>query len=148
MQRIPVFISCLHRINSILASLAVCLILTAAYMRSKFAYDYSHQGHSPSTSSALRYLQLFFPPSPTFHPAIQSSDHPLSGSFITRHPFNPSNHTLIISFSVLLGVHTVFSVLHAPWILPRIGVHTFVYVSLLVWLGLFFGALGFWEALS
>src|SRR5260221_9876399 len=117
MQRIPVFISCLHRINSILASLAVCLILTAAYMRSTFAYDYSHQGRSPSTSSALRYLQLFlFPPSPTFHLAMQPSDHPLSGSFITRHPFSPSNHTLIISFSVLLGVQTIFSVLHSPWI--------------------------------
>lgn len=136
MQRIPVFISCLHRINSILASLAVCLILTAAYMRSTFAYNYSYNGRSP----ALRYLQLFFPPSPAFHPAIQPSN--------IQHPFRPSNYALIISFTVLLGVHTVFSVLHAPWILPRIGVHTFVYVNLLVWLGLFFGALGFWEALS
>jgi len=38
--------------------------------------------------------------------------------------------------------------MHTPWVLPKIGIHTYVYVSLLIWLGVFFGALGFWEVLT
>lgn len=136
MQQIPVFIFCLHRINSILASLAACLILSATYMRSKLAYDYSGQGSSLPGSTPN--FQLFFPPIPGNHSVIQSSES----------SFSPSNYALVISFTVLLSLHTIFSMLHTAWILPYIGVHTFVYASLLVWLGLFFVALGFWEVLS
>ena len=60
----------------------------------------------------------------------------------------PSNSELFLSFSVLLAIQILFSVMHTPWILPRVGVHTFVYVGFLVWLGIFFAALGFWEALT
>lgn len=137
-QQIPIFISCLHRINLILSSLGICLVLTASYMRSTFAYDYS----SPAGSSPKRDLRnsSFFPPPAWTNPTNQSRQ--------VVHKFTPSNRALICSFFTLLVVQTMLSVMHTPWILPRIGVHTFVYVSLLVWLGVFFGSLGFWEALS
>ncbi|KAF8797555.1 hypothetical protein BYT27DRAFT_7204351 [Phlegmacium glaucopus] len=100
--RIPVFLSCLHRLNSILSSLGICLLLTSAYMQSTFVL-------LPPIASNLP-LALTIPP-------------------------------IFISYT-LLGM------MHAPLILPRIGVHTFVYIELLVSLGFFFGALGVWGALS
>lgn len=119
-QRIPVFLSCLHRINSILSSLGATLLLTAAYMRSTFAY------HSPS---------------PNFY---WLSPNPITPA----QPFRPSNKTLIITFPVLLVVQALLTFMHTPWIMPRLGIHTFVYIGLLVSLGLFFGGLGVWEALT
>ncbi|KIM41803.1 hypothetical protein M413DRAFT_445020 [Hebeloma cylindrosporum] len=118
---IPVFISCLHRINSILSSLGITLLLTAAYMRSTFAY------HPP--------LDMRYNP-PTFAPIP-----------ITSPPFRPSNRTLLCTIPPILVVQTVLAMMHTPWILPRIGIHTFVYINLLVSLGYFFGGLGLWEAL-
>ncbi|KAF9528736.1 hypothetical protein CPB83DRAFT_790964 [Crepidotus variabilis] len=112
--RIPVFISCLHRINSILSSLGVCLLLSGAYLRSTLAI------HQPATKSGVEMSR----------------------------PFEPSNRSLIAMFWSLLLLQTVMSLMHTSWILPRIGIHTFVYVGLLVWLGVFFGALGYWEVLS
>ncbi|KAF8176264.1 hypothetical protein BJ912DRAFT_987198 [Pholiota molesta] len=118
--RIPVFLSCLHRINSILSSLGATLLLTAAYMRSTFAY------HPPSPN--LYWLS----PDPT----------------TPAQPFRPSNTTLLITFPILLVVQAMLTFMHTPWIMPRLGIHTFVYIGLLVSLGLFFGGLGVWEALT
>ncbi|PPQ75665.1 hypothetical protein CVT26_001893 [Gymnopilus dilepis] len=112
--RIPVFISCLHRINSILSSLGVCLILSAAYMKSTFAYSL----HSPTALS----------------PMVS--------------PPQPSNRLLWITLPCLLALQTILSMMHTPWILPKIGIHTFVYISLLTSLGVFFGGLGIWEVLT
>jgi hypothetical protein len=113
--RIPAFISCLHRINSILISLGSCLLLTSAYMRSSYSYHPSIPPPSMVVASALHH---------------------------------PSNKALSITAPVLLVIQTMLTVMHTPWILPRIGVQTFVYVTLLVSLLLLFGGLGIWEALS
>ena len=120
-QRIPVFISCLHRINSILSSLGICLLLTAAYMQSTFAV-------LALSSSA---------PSPT-----------PSTSFSKQHPGTASNQRLALTALPILVIYTLLAMMHTPLILPRIGIHTFVYVELLVSLGVFFGGLGMWDALS
>ncbi|KDR78338.1 hypothetical protein GALMADRAFT_138438 [Galerina marginata CBS 339.88] len=116
--RIPVFISCLHRINSILSSLGICLLLTAAYMQSTLAYYPPFAGPTP------------IPPT------------------LGIHPFQPSNRSLALTFPPVLILQTVLGMMHTPWILPRIGIHTFVYLELLASLGLFFGGLGVWEALT
>lgn len=39
------------------------------------------------------------------------------------------------------------SLLHTAWVLPKIGVPTYVYVNLLVSLVLFFAGLALWEVL-
>jgi hypothetical protein len=116
--RIPVFISCLHRINSILSSLGICLLLTSAYMQSTFAII------SPTSS-----------PSP-------SADHTSSQSSTA------SNQYLAITTIPILIIYTLLAMMHTPLILPRIGIHTFVYVELLVSLVVFFGGLAVWDALS
>ncbi|KAF9562887.1 hypothetical protein CPC08DRAFT_706404, partial [Agrocybe pediades] len=119
--RIPVFISCLHRINSILSSLGITLLLTGAYMRSTLVYH----------------------PLPT-----NLRDLGMSAFTMTlTAPFTPSNRLLNLMVPPLLVLQTILAMMHTPWILPRIGIHTFVYVGLLTSLGLFFGGLGVWEAL-
>lgn len=128
MIRIPVFLSCLHRINSILISLGVFLLLSAAYLRSTLAplpsgetsgdFEFRYPPRSSSSSS--------IPFKPTLH---------------------RTNRPIIITLTCVILVRLFLSFLHTTWILPRIGVHTFVYVSLMVSLGIFFLGLGVWEAL-
>ncbi|KAF9481582.1 hypothetical protein BDN70DRAFT_991745 [Pholiota conissans] len=118
---IPVFLSCLHRINSILFSIGASLLLSAAYMRSSFAYT-----SPPPSLFGLK----------------------LPNSVAPSHLFQPSNKTLIITLPVLLVVQALLTLMHTPWIMPRFGIHTVVYIGLLVSLGLFFGGLGLWEALT
>ncbi|KAH9477084.1 hypothetical protein JR316_0011000 [Psilocybe cubensis] len=115
--RIPVFISCLHRINSILSSLGICMLLTAAYMRSTFAYTH------PSTADSLVDL-----PTADQYPA--------------------SNRPLAYTIPPVLFVQALMSMMHTPWVLPRIGIHSFVYINSMISLGLFFGGLGVWEVLT
>ena len=62
--------------------------------------------------------------------------------------YHPSNKALTITVPILLFIQTVLTVMHTPWVLPRIGVQSFVYVTLLVSLLLLFGGLGIWEALT
>jgi hypothetical protein len=129
--RIPVFISCLHRLNAILSSLGITLFLTAAFMRSSLAYQ--------------------FTPDPHYNPPSFASA-PLGGGLspipIATHPFGPSNRTLWCTLPPILVVQTLLAMMHTPWILPRMGIHTFVYINLLISLGYFFGALGLWEVLT
>ncbi|PPQ73807.1 hypothetical protein CVT24_007259 [Panaeolus cyanescens] len=131
--RIPVFISCLFRINSILSSLAMTLILTAAYMRSTFA---TYRPTTPPTSSAISFIQYIIP------------SHPNISSITQTQPENTDDSFLIYAFVSLLTLQSVFGMMHTPWILPCIGVHTFVYVQLVILLALFFGGLGIWEVLT
>ncbi|KAJ3516302.1 hypothetical protein NLJ89_g1205 [Agrocybe chaxingu] len=143
--QIPVFISCLHRINSILSSLGVTLILTAAYMRSTLV-SYPPPGSPPPTTSlSLRSFYSVIFNSGTPEPSDPSTTTSVSSSL---HPFQPSNHALLLAFPGLLLIHAILSFMHTPWVLPRIGIHTFVYIGLLVWLSVFFGGLGVWEALT
>jgi hypothetical protein len=64
------------------------------------------------------------------------------------HPPTASNLRLAITIPPILIIYTLLATMHTPLILPRIGIHTFVYVELLVSLGVFFGGLAVWGALS
>ncbi|EAU87828.2 hypothetical protein CC1G_09447 [Coprinopsis cinerea okayama7 len=115
---IPVFIPCLHRINAVLLSLGSFLLLSGSYLRSPYAA-------SSPPSHHIHHLH------PTLHIEL-------------------SNNSSTLFIITLLGVtlcQLTLAVLHSAWILPRIGVHTFVYVNLLISLGIFFAGLGYWEAL-
>ena len=59
-----------------------------------------------------------------------------------------SNQDLIITTLPILIIYTLLAIMHTPLILPRIGIHTFVYVELLVSLVVFFGGLAVWDALT
>jgi len=72
-------------------------------MRSTLAYNYSSVG-SPLRSFLFR-LPLF---SPIENLAIQSSNLAQENP----HLFMPSNGELFLSFSVLLAIHILFSVMH------------------------------------
>jgi len=78
------------------------------------------------------------PPSPSDQ-IIVSSYPPTASS---------SNQYLAITTPPILVIYTFLAMMHTPLILPRIGIHTFVYVELLVSLGVFFGGLAVWDALS
>lgn len=63
-------------------------------------------------------------------------------------PTSTNNSFLFYAFFGLLTLQSVFGMMHTPWVLPRIGVHTLVYVQLVILLALFFAALGIWEVLT
>ncbi|KAF9239454.1 hypothetical protein BU15DRAFT_74605 [Melanogaster broomeanus] len=108
--KIPVFVSCLQRFDSIILSVGLTLLLSSAYLRSPLSVPVSD-------SKILPY--------PTF----------------SYSPF-------AVTFPVVLIVHTFLSSLYTPMILPRIGLHTAAYVSVLVSLMCFFAGLAMWGALS
>lgn len=108
--------------NAVLSSIGVCLLLTATYMQSSFAIP--------------------TPPSPT-PPSFFKRDF-----VVSLHPPFASNQRLALITLPIFIVYILLAMMHTPLILPRIGIHTFVYVELLVSLGVFFGGLGVWDALS
>ena len=57
-----------------------------------------------------------------------------------------SNQDLVITTLPALIIYTFLAIMHTPLILPHIGIHTFIYVELLV--SLFFGGLAVWDVLS
>lgn len=68
-----------------------------------------------------------------------------------RHDFDAErlfdNTQLFISFPLIILLEWILILLHTPRFLPRIGVQTFVYVGLLISLGVFFAGLGVWEGI-
>ncbi|TDL26801.1 hypothetical protein BD410DRAFT_835929 [Rickenella mellea] len=121
---IPVFILLLQRVDSIVLSFGLTLLLSSAFCH----------------------------PLSTAHPSIPHTN-PLShrislSSFSTKHASPNDNHYLIRMFLIVTTIHTLLSALHSPLILPRIGVHTAGYISLLIGLGTVFAGLGVWGALS
>ncbi|KAF9262001.1 hypothetical protein L218DRAFT_929923 [Marasmius fiardii PR-910] len=129
--RIPVFISCLQRVNSLLLSMGYTLVLSAVYIRSV-----APTSHVPGSSS------LYSSSSPTLFPSFSSSTS-------SRPSFSkPPIDYLKLVVPVLIVLQFLIYVLHSEVALPRLGVHTVVYVGLLVSLSLFFLGLGFWDAVS
>ena len=109
-QKIPVFVSCLQRFDSIILSVGLTLLVSAAYLRSPLS--------------------------------VPVADHRIIPYPIISHkPF-------MVTFPTVLFIHTSLSSLYTPMILPRIGIHTAAYVSVLVSLMCFFAGLGVWGALS
>jgi len=101
---IPVIITTLQRLDSILLSLGLSLLISHAYL-------------SSSISSPL-------------------------------YPVSAGNSPFAITFPIAVAVHVAVATLYTPPVLPRIGVHTAAYISLLGALGIFFAGLGVWGALS
>lgn len=124
LPRIPIFLIALQRLDSILLSLGLTLLVSSAYLR------------------AL-YLPAFTTPeTPPY----------LDGSGTPRYKlewevdWRRVKDTTIPVFATVVLVHFLLSIL---WIeaLPRVGVHTASYVGLLVSLAMFFAGLGYWGAL-
>jgi hypothetical protein len=67
---------------------------------------------------------------------------------LSSQPPTASNQHLVLTTLPVLTIYTLLAMVHTPLILPRIGIHTFVYVELLISLGVFFGSLAVWDALS
>ncbi|KAF9228146.1 hypothetical protein BS17DRAFT_773150 [Gyrodon lividus] len=108
--KIPVFVSCLQRFDSIILSVGLMLLLSSAYLRSPLSV-------------------------------------PVSDSEIIAYPVI-SHAPISITIPIVLVMHTSLSSLYTPSILPRIGVHTAAYVSVLVSLMCFFAGLAVWGVLS
>lgn len=109
-QKIPVFVSCLQRFDSIILSVGLTLLVSAAYLRSPLSVPVADRRIIP---------------------------YPI----ISHKPF-------MVTFPTVLFIHTSLSSLYTPMILPRIGIHTAAYVSVLVSLMCFFAGLAVWGVLS
>ena len=109
-QKIPVFVSCLQRFDSIILSVGLTLLVSSAYLRSPLSV-------------------------------------PVADSRIIPYPII-SHKPFIITFPIVLLIHMSLSSLYTPMILPRIGIHTAAYVSVLVSLMCFFAGLAGWGVLS
>ena len=120
LPRIPIFLIALQRLDSILLSLGLTLLISSAYLR------------------AL-YLPALTPETPGYGGARQYKDD-------WEVDWRRVSNTTVPVFAVVVLVHFLLSIL---WIeaLPRVGVHTASYVGLLVSLAMFFAGLGYWGAL-
>jgi len=123
---IPTFVSCLQRIDSILLSFALTLLLSSAYVRGVPAtapsQDHGHMSFSTSSTSVI------------ITPASQAD---VRQALV---------HTLP-ALGLVVVVHSALALLWTMW-LPKIGVHVASYAALLVALSLFFGGLASWGVLD
>ena len=123
---IPTFISCLQRIDSILLSFALTLLLSSAYVRGVPAtapsQDHGHLLQSSSTVSIIT---------------------PTSQADVIKQGLL---HALP-ALGLVVVAHSALALLWTMW-LPRIGVHVASYAALLVALSLFFGGLASWGVLD
>ncbi|EIN05231.1 hypothetical protein PUNSTDRAFT_128032 [Punctularia strigosozonata HHB-11173 SS5] len=126
--RIPVFISCLQRVDSILLSLGLTLLLSASYLR--------------STASVP-------PPRPQSPLLVQSDAPSTTLSHTHTAPGAPtSNRAIAITFPVVVALHAALALVHSPPVLARVGVHVAAYAGLLFALGMLFAGLAMWGAVS
>lgn len=143
-QRIPVFISCLQRINTFLLAISTFLLLSSAYVHSSFAHDALDHGRvSPAPT-----------PPPFRSPASALSLSPFSynstnliSNFVSSSNTNTNNTYILGTLPTLFFLLFALEMLHMPGVLPRLRVHTVVYATLIVALGLFFAGLAGWGAL-
>jgi hypothetical protein len=119
LPRIPIFLIALQRLDSIILSIGLTLLISSAYLRALYL------------------------------PAITSPDNPSVPIGYAEEwavDWRRIKDTTIPVFAAVDLVHFSLSIL---WIeaLPKIGVHTASYVGLLVSLATFFAGLGSWGAL-
>ena len=120
LPNIPLFLMFLQRLDSILLSLGLTLILSAAYVSGAYAGGGAGETTTPAVSAA----------------AVLREEEGLTPVQVMA---------IAPTFIALVGVHFA---LGAIWTaLPRIGVHPASYVGLLISLGCFFAGLGGWGAL-
>ncbi|KAJ3747884.1 hypothetical protein DFH05DRAFT_1482003 [Lentinula detonsa] len=153
--RIPAFIPCLQRVNALLFSLGVTLILSSAYLQSAILYSlqswYTHirlDVHSADEHSAVYIIPSNSPSTIPSLETVISSAWPWSPVQLLQAPLRRSNQMLMIAVPVVFVVQIILSLLHSQLVLPKAGVHTVVYIGSLVSLGVFFAGLGAWDALS
>jgi len=108
--KIPVFVSCLQRFDSIILSVGLTLLISSAYLRSPLSV-------------------------------------PVADSTIITYPII-SHKPFIVTFPIVVLIHSSLASLYTPMILPRIGIHTAAYISVLVSLMCFFAGLAVWGVLS
>jgi hypothetical protein len=130
--KIPVFISCLQRFNSIFLSVGLTLLLSAAYLRSPLSLPLSDVSDQLSSLPVTVQLKGFL--------------HSYAGSHIQA--YDSSYIPFIITTPLVLLLHASLAILHTPTLLPRVGVHTAAYVGVLVGIMTFFAGLAVWGALS
>lgn len=130
--KIPVFISCLQRFNSIFLSVGLTLLLSAAYLRSPLSLPLSDVSDQLSSLPVTVQLKGFL--------------HSYAGSHMQA--YDSSYIPFIITTPLVLLLHASLAILHTPTLLPRVGVHTAAYVGVLVGIMTFFAGLAVWGALS
>ncbi|KAG8907954.1 hypothetical protein FRB99_001462 [Tulasnella sp. 403] len=124
---IPVFISILQRIDSILLTIGLTLTISSVYL----AQLANHSAPPPSES-----LPNSSPPSIlVVHP--ESTPAEIEAALTNTFP----------SYVVLTLLHGSLALMWTE-ALPRIGVHTASYTALVVSLGVFFAGLAWWGALN
>jgi hypothetical protein len=123
LPRIPIFLIALQRLDSILLSLGLTLLISSAYLRAWYL---------PALLSESDLATL--------------GDLPIKYKKDWEVDWSKVKDTTIPVFVIVVLVHFILSTL---WMeaLPRIGVHTASYIGLLVSLAAFFAGLGYWGAL-
>lgn len=143
--RIPVFIACLQRASSLLFSLGITLLLSSAYLQSSLvSSDLQKQPAHPGPVYVINSDSAYIPSLETFI----SPSWPWSStqSLLSRN-INSNKPLEFVLPSVCL-IQLLLSILHSQLVLPKVGVHTVVYIGSVVSLGVFFAGLGLWDALS
>lgn len=125
LPNIPLFLMFLQRLDSILLSLGLTLVMSAAYASSGLGASLN------ATAPAER--------------AVMARDRggKGGGEGLTW----AQVEAIAPTFMALVIVHFVLSAIWTAGALPRFGMHTASYVGLLVSLGCFFAGLGSWGAL-
>ncbi|KAK2460398.1 hypothetical protein APHAL10511_007563 [Amanita phalloides] len=113
--KIPVFVSCLHRVNALLQSLGFSLLLAAGYFFTRPVRD--------DLATTAPHI-IFF-----------------GSDGLSSHPIR------ILTISVFV-IHLCLTLLHAPILLPKLGVPIVVYVSFITALGTLFVGLAMWGGVS
>ena len=129
LPNIPLFLIALQRLDAVLLSLGLTLVLSAAYL-SACATD--------ATTPAIRAVAVLMVPG-----GAGASE----GGGAGGGPTWAQVVAIAPTFCALVGVHFALGAVWTAGALPRIGVHTASYVGLLVSLGCFFAGLGGWGAL-
>jgi hypothetical protein len=129
LPNIPLFLMFLQRLDSILLSLGLTLVLSAAYASSGFEACLKKFTAAPAVSVVV-----------TGEGEGGSGG---GGEGLTW----AQVEAIAPTFTVLVFVHFALGAIWTAGALPRFGMHTASYVGLLVSLGCFFAGLGGWGAL-
>ncbi|KAG8826870.1 hypothetical protein FRC19_006989 [Serendipita sp. 401] len=148
LPRIPIFLIALQRLDSILLSIGLTLLVSSAYLRALYLPP-----EEPSTpvASALSLSSLVPLAEGLSASVVETLKRRMDGGSVRYKQdwevdWAEIKHTTVPVFVAVVLIHFALSIL---WIeaLPRIGVHTASYVGLLVSLTAFFAGLGYWSAL-
>ena len=119
LPNIPLFLMSLQRLDAVLLSLGLTLVLSAAYLSAC-----AGEATTPVASGVV-VARVAGGEGPTWAQV----------------------KAIVPTFFALVGVHFALGAIWTAGALPRIGMHTASYVGLLVSLGCFFAGLGRWGAL-